>query len=548
MAPNGHKALGHEDARHPGINPPPCWLQKHGKDEYDAWRDEDPNHQSSYDEWKASGEHFGGLSLYYATLSIFEESDSGQDKEAKPVKAKPQPRQVRGPSVREPKKKATTNGNCLPRSAEAAPSSIIANSEDLSASAKKKRKARKKPLSEEMIESQSDSGDANGELETAMSVAETATPKAPIITVNGQRKSSAKKSKKKPLSEETISPEDELDDSMNTTIDEVVTPAAASPLPVRSAPKFPAAVPTSDPPKKSHILKLSTRKVPKKKTPSEDNVLEDNGANAPSTVTAVTKPKITVNTSATTRADDRADQGANSAAASPDPTSASAANTRRGLRTRRPAQQRPYYHDAQLFEDVEPDTGEVNSSANPSPVAPSRRVSVASLSRNIDDDLLQELDEEALALLKEGPEPDSNRPKHFKGKGRAWKKEGSDEDEEFTTARKKAAKAKSQPPKKRGRPRKSGRSEETVADQSDSDTIKRKRLPPRRSALSAEVVPDSADEGEEKDVEESYTPKGMPKTRSSLSSVLGAETKQSNGANDDSERGSEEELEVGSPS
>jgi len=162
--------------------------------------------------------------------------------------------------------------------------------------------------------------------------------------------------------------------------------------------------------------------------------------------------------------------------------------------------------------------------------AQSRRVSVASLSRNIDDALLASLDEEAIALLEEEPEPEHTRPKHFKGKGRAWKKEGSDEDEEFSLAAKKKAakaarmKAKGQVPKKRGRPRKSGLSEEVVEEEieEDKDMVKRKRPPPRKSALSEEIVPDSSDGGEEeKEGEESttpkyspsqsYTPKGLPK-------------------------------------
>jgi hypothetical protein len=62
------------------------------------------------------------------------------------IKAKSQPRKVRGPSARDPKKKvATTNGNGLPRTAKSATPSAVANNEE-SPSAKKKRKARKKPL------------------------------------------------------------------------------------------------------------------------------------------------------------------------------------------------------------------------------------------------------------------------------------------------------------------------------------------------------------------------------------------------------------------
>lgn len=92
----------------------------------------------------------------------------------------------------------------------------------------------------------------------------------------------------------------------------------------------------------------------------------------------------------------------------PDP---SGANTRRGLRNRKPAQQRPYYHDAQVFEEVETE-------------------------EDLDSELEVVSREESLET------PPTSKPKHFKGKGRAWKKDDSDEDEEFVTPKeKKAAKA-----------------------------------------------------------------------------------------------------------
>jgi hypothetical protein len=281
------------------------------------------------------------------------------------------------------------------------------------------------------------------------------------------------------------------------------------------------------------------------KIQSEDALLEDD----------VTEPNITVNTNPKTSIASSVDLDADSTTASPDPTSAATGSTRRGLRTRKPAQQRPYYHDAQLFEDAEPTNGDAQDPTSPAPVAQSRRVSVASLSKNVDDALLAQLDEEAIALLQEEPEPESKGPKHFKGKGRAWKKEGSDEDEEFSLAAKKKAakaarmKAKGQLPRKRGRPRKSGRSEETIQDDSDSDGIRRKRPPPRKSALSEEVVPDSSGNEKMKEEEDesvtskdspykSYTPKGLPKSRQKVDATV----------INDSELGVDDELEVISPS
>jgi hypothetical protein len=276
---------------------------------------------------------------------------------------------------------------------------------------------------------------------------------------------------------------------------------------------------------------------------------------APNTVAAMTEPIITPETNTKTSTASSADQDADSATASPDPSGAATGSTRRGLRTRKPAQQRPYYHDAQLFEDAEPANGEVKDPANLSPAAQSRRVSVASLSRNIDDELLAELDEEAIALLQEETEPELTKPKHFKGKGRAWKKEGSDEDEEFSLAAKKKAakaarmKAKGQVPKKRGRPRKSGRSEETIQDDSDSETIRRKRAPPRKSALSEEIVPDSSDAEEEgKEVEESTTPKDSPNKSYTPKGMPKASRTVDDGANDDTALRSNDDPEVVSPS
>ncbi|CAN9299019.1 unnamed protein product [Alternaria alternata] len=568
MAPNGHQAPAKKGIHKSSDSSSVFWEDKHGHREFMDWKEANQNGPfPSYEEWVESQKKSGGLSLYYTALRMFEDSDS-TDEEAPPVKAKPQVAKARG-QVGRPKKTASTNGNGLSRTAESAKSTAVANSEDFSPSGKKRRKARKKPLSEEVVASASDS-EVVKDVGASAPVAETATPTAPMITFNGQRKSSTRKARKKPISEETISPDDELEDPMETTIDEVSASAIASPLPVRSAPKSPAPVPTSDSPKKSHILKLSTRKTPKKKNFPEGStteggavVEEDPTQATPSDTVSVAEAGIIVNTNVTPKVNGKIAQDTDSTAASPDPTTASAGSTRRGLRTRKPAQQRPYYHDSQLFEDVEPTNGDAQDSSNMSPAAQGRRVSVASISKNIDDALLASLDEEAMALLQEETEPESAKPKHFKGKGRAWKKEGSDEDEEFSiaasmkAASKKAAKAarmkaKGQIPKKRGRPRKSGRSEELIDEETDEDkdAVKRKRPPPRKSALSEEVIIDSSDEEEAKEMEveesttpkhtpnKSYTPQGLPKYISEVD----------NGANGDPELGTGNELEVASPS
>jgi hypothetical protein len=199
------------------------------------------------------------------------------------------------------------------------------------------------------------------------------------------------------------------------------------------------------------------------------------------------------------------------AAASPDP------NARRGLRMRRPAQQRPYFHDAQLFEDADTSPVEAGGSGSTSPASGSRRLSVTPFTRT-DDEGFVETPGESMADLGHFEEGHDQRQRHFKGKGRAWKKDESDEDEEFTPKRK-AAKAKADAQasgqKKRGRPRKIPLAEDAVHDHSTSGTHgvgsavlnksptstptqpqKRGRGRPRKSALSAELVQDdSSDNG-----------------------------------------------------
>jgi hypothetical protein len=206
---------------------------------------------------------------------------------------------------------------------------------------------------------------------------------------------------------------------------------------------------------------------------------------------------------------------------SPDPASDLAAATRRGLRARRPAQQRPYSYDADVLYGSETEMIEEEPITQPPSSIPSRRVSIASLH----NEPLGQLDLETLAILQGGVEPEPEherrgshgRPKHFKGKGRAWKKEESDEDLEFNPGKKKSAKAKKakaqQQPKKRGRPRKTILSDDIIRDESDGETLanaeaanasamvpegsaKKTRKPTRKSVLSEELVRDDTEEDE----------------------------------------------------
>lgn len=230
----------------------------------------------------------------------------------------------------------------------------------------------------------------------------------------------------------------------------------------------------------------------------------------------------------------------NDASASPDQESASAAATRRGLRARRPAQQRPYSLDAEIYEEHDTDVPQEYAVVQPSPDVHSRRVSVASIGKGYLKELpVDNLDEETLAILQGEVEPEferaDGRPKHFKGKGRAWKKEESDEDLEFNpgkkkAARAKAAKARGQQPRKRGRPRKSNLSEDVVRDDSDAEELdqteeadsvqspsptapevvtRKSRRPTRKSVLSAEVVRDDTDEDDDENEENIFKPKNF---------------------------------------
>ncbi|KAH5053553.1 hypothetical protein HBH96_152440 [Parastagonospora nodorum] len=524
MAPNGHAPAGDMSADNPSqVSSRPKWHARHGSGEFKIWQKEHPSEHISYDEWK-SPQPGKGLSLYYAALHIWEESDS-TDEEIEQPKIDARSRTARGQPAREPKKTLKANGNGLSRSVGSATPSGTAQSEDLSPSSKKRRKSRKKYLSQEIVAS-----DENEDVEADTPTAEATTPSAPVITVNGRRKSSNRKPKKKPLSEEIVSPEDEEDPM---ALNGISAPAIASPLPVRSAPKS-ATTGTFPQPYKKTILKLSTRKTPKKKVLSEETVQDEDADIVDGTASAISNnitlgasaPSITATIESHGTPNANTTRYSNGATASPDPMSESASAARRGLRARRPAQQRPYSFDAEIFEGSDVDAMEEESMVQETPGIQSRRVSIASVSK----EPLGQLDDETLAILQGGVdrEPEAERDsygrsKHFKGKGRAWKKEGSDEDHEFNPGKKKSAKAKakakaaaavaSQPPRKRGRPKKSIISEDIVRDDSDEEaltkpedgspapgapdsTAKKTRKPSRKSILSEELVKDT-DEDED---------------------------------------------------
>ncbi|KAL5121135.1 hypothetical protein ACEQ8H_000986 [Pleosporales sp. CAS-2024a] len=536
MAANGHAAAESRSVhRQSARSSRPEWRVRYGSEEFKTWQKEHPSEHISYEDWKDS-QHVKGLSLYYAALHIWEETDSSEEEEIEQSKVEVRSRTAHGQSAREPKKTLKPNGNGLSRSVGSATPSATAQYEDVSPPSRKKRKSRKKYLSQEIVAS-----DDNEDTEAATPKGETTTPLAALITVNGRRKSSNRKPRKKPLSEETISPEDEDDDpmAMNATI----TPAIASPLPVRSAPRH-ASMGQDPQPHKKTILKLSTRgKATKNKclissemNQSGEKILDDDDdgmdmseatpAATPADSVAATETQNTATIGGRENHETHNVTPMQGKTVPMDSTSESPAATRRGLRERRPAQQRPYSMDAQTYEDSDMDATEEEVIPEAPSILESRRVSIASLK----EAPYGQLDEETLAILQGGvgrapdetretPRSTANRAKHFKGKGRAWKKEESDEDLEFDPGKKKASKAKvktavpASQPKKRGRPRKSNLSEDVVRDDSDdqgsvkaeeaspwsaaaeSGTRKSRKLS-RKSVLSAEIVRDDTDDEE----------------------------------------------------
>lgn len=154
------------------------------------------------------------------------------------------------------------------------------------------------------------------------------------------------------------------------------------------------------------------------------------------------------------------------AAASPDGPGSS---SRRGLRTRTPAQQRPYFHNAQVFDDLVSDEPEADTNSQPSPPKPKQKLKLTGLAQvsfpEVEEErqepegpIIEHNDDDELMLEPEEPQP--ARKAHYKGKGRAWKKTSDDEDQDY----KSPVKVKlDQPTRKLGR-RKSTQTIETLAD------------------------------------------------------------------------------------
>lgn len=148
----------------------------------------------------------------------------------------------------------------------------------------------------------------------------------------------------------------------------------------------------------------------------------------------------------------------NNAAASPDGPGSS---SRRGLRTRTPAQQRPYFHNAQVFDELVTDEPEAEPETQPSPPKPKQKLRLTGLAQVSfpevqeqrqaqDEDTIPDGNDDGGELMLDFDEPQPLRKAHYKGKGRAWKKTSDDEDQDYKSPVKVKS---SQPTRKLGRRR-----------------------------------------------------------------------------------------------
>jgi hypothetical protein len=76
MAPNGHTSAEPQSAdRSAKGGMRAAWLKRRGSDEFKNWQAENPTEHIDFKEWKGS-KHVEGLSLYYAAMQIWDETDS----------------------------------------------------------------------------------------------------------------------------------------------------------------------------------------------------------------------------------------------------------------------------------------------------------------------------------------------------------------------------------------------------------------------------------------------------------------------------------------
>ncbi|KAF1973532.1 hypothetical protein BU23DRAFT_554157 [Bimuria novae-zelandiae CBS 107.79] len=493
------------DGSRPRFQSLEAWLNVYGNAEYAIYkRDAAPN-PMSYEAWSKS-EHVLGPFLWYTTLDVWEE-DSSTDEESEVEALKST---TRAP-LKQPKKSAITNGHGKRGPKKSAPSVAHIKSEDADATAKRKRKPKKPYLSEDIVVS-----DVSDEIDEPAPITEA--PPSPVTgpasPMNGRRKSGGRK-KKQYLSAEIISPEDEEDDPMAMN----GVAATADPVHESSVPEHNISVASAPP----EPTKGKRGRKPKKKSLSQALISrDDEDDHVDAAADAATTPK--------------------NAPASPEGPGTS--SSRRGLRTRTLAQQRPYFHNAQVFEELVSDDPIAESDTQPSPPKAKPKLKLTNLAQvsypeeteEERQDQEEEKEVEAIVpvndedddeLMIDVDEPQHSRKAHYKGKGRAWKKTSDDEDEDYKSPVKLKP---NQPKRKLGRrkstqttdgpaevleteeltePQQQGEQEKVTvrpATQSSAQKANKKQRKPRRSNhLSEEFVRSDDSDTAAEDVEQPKT-------------------------------------------
>lgn len=226
------------------------------------------------------------------------------------------------------------------------------------------------------------------------------------------------------------------------------------------------------------------------------------------------------------------------------PEGPGSASSRRGLRTRTPAQQRPYHHNAQVFEDLVAEPEE--QPAAKSPPMPKTKLKLTNLRQVfLPENTEKREEQEDVTMIEENGdeeidlEPEDRHPRraHYKGKGRAWKKTSDDEDGDFKapikiktptqpkrqTARRKSAQMNQAPvleselDKAEERNTKDDKKDEQAESSTQNNAQssgKKPRKPRRSNHLSEEFVRDDSDTA----LEEPPKPASAKKTAAANSS------------------------------
>ncbi|KAF2661614.1 hypothetical protein K491DRAFT_773936 [Lophiostoma macrostomum CBS 122681] len=387
MAPAPRTSAANVDATSPNdqFQPFKSWLAAYGDAEYAQYTREAATPHLTYEDW-ASSDHPLGPYLYKLTLDAWEVGSSSDEELEQPVKSA-----ARDLAEREPTDTVKANGNGISNTLVIRSPVKISASGDPSAPAKKKRRPRKKYLSDAII-----------------------------------------------------SPED---------VDDLSTPV---PEPIPDEPAT----------------------FVKKQTPVAK--FASNPSTAPKGVKIVASSPDASTPDVATATSDEA--GASSTA-------------RRGLRVRTPAQQRPYFHHAKLFEET--DEGDLIEGSDRQLMTARSKLAEVSYPNSEDgfssDDINGDFGHHS-----QEPTPE---PKKFKGKGRAWQKKNEDADEDYDQ------RPLSKKPKKQGRPRKSlplhdrapsgqnmqtegygDQSTKTSAPSAASVSKPRRKSGPRKPELSQEFV------------------------------------------------------------